>query len=719
MKLILKVGLLILITCISPVIHAQICHGGKPVNEETLPSEVYTIKFPKISENEIYALKSQSTLCHKTLKFAKVLPTNINPDDEGYWTKTPGGKKIWRVRLVSPNALSLNVTFGKYKLNEGVSIFLYDPAKKYVIGALTSKNNNLDKLLAVSPVPGDELIIELQVDKNVESYGELELTSIGHDYIGIFDYIQKDGQFGRSGSCNVDINCIDSPSIQLIKRAVCRIIYNNNELCTGTLVNNTTQDGRPYLLTANHCIPNQATASTAVFLFGYESPVCNGPDGNSTWSISGSQLLATAKSIDFSLVNLSKEIPKYYFPYFAGWDHSDKDLTNTFSIHHPWGDVKKISFDNGTLVNDRYSSDYQPNSHWRVVKWDEGTTEPGSSGCPIFNNNFMLVGDLTGGDATCANPVNDYYTKFSMSWDFFDESDKQLKKWLDPIETELQSINGYFPYEEIFTTCEKNANYIENDKISLTKPETGWGFWSGHSSYQFSSFAEKFQNDTVLQIPGIYMQIARLPKNDTGTIYIKLWSGDEFPGLLLAKKRYSYTQLIAGEEIYLPFDTVVNVKGNYFAGYDISYQAESDTFAVYQVNSSIKSPSKSFYFKNNLGWQKYSRISQVPQYATLAVCPRVCGITNKKKPIIDDGDEPVIFPNPAFDLLSVDFKNTDVKHISLSIYDLSGRLVQKNSTIVYYRTMYVDLNKLQTGIYVCEIIVNNKKFSRKLVVADK
>src|SRR5690606_27422856 len=47
---------------------------------------------------------------------------------------------------------------------------------------------------------------------------------------------------------------------------------------------------------------------------------------------------------------------------------------------------------------------------------DDGTTEPGSSGSGLWNQNGHLIGQLYGGQASCGNNVNDYYGRFDVSW---------------------------------------------------------------------------------------------------------------------------------------------------------------------------------------------------------------------------------------------------------------------------------------------------------------
>jgi len=53
---------------------------------------------------------------------------------------------------------------------------------------------------------------------------------------------------------------------------------------------------------------------------------------------------------------------------------------------------------------------------------------------PIFNNNGLVVGTLTGGSSYCTSPTSpDAYGKFSYHWTSNGTTnDKQLKPWLAP-----------------------------------------------------------------------------------------------------------------------------------------------------------------------------------------------------------------------------------------------------------------------------------------------
>ncbi len=79
-------------------------------------------------------------------------------------------------------------------------------------------------------------------------------------------------------------------------------------------------------------------------------------------------------------------------------------------------------------------------------EWDRGTTEPGSSGAPLFNFQHQVIGNLTGGEAVCSLPVNDYFSKIYKCWNLYREPTRQLSYWLDPDKTEVVAIKGYDPY---------------------------------------------------------------------------------------------------------------------------------------------------------------------------------------------------------------------------------------------------------------------------------
>ncbi|MCF8334625.1 MAG: T9SS type A sorting domain-containing protein, partial [Bacteroidales bacterium] len=169
---------------------------------------------------------------------------------------------------------------------------------------------------------------------------------------------------------------------------------------------------------------------------------------------------------DFYLVELNNMIPNYINAYYNGWSRTGEAASSGVSIHHPQGDIKKISTFSSKLNSTGFgTSDLE--SHWKVT-WSStengyGVTEPGSSGSPIFDQSGLVVGSLTGGNAGCGADTNqpDYYGKFSYSWERNgNRPEDRLKDWLDPNNQGVSSLSGLAHGEEPLPTI---ANFSTED----------------------------------------------------------------------------------------------------------------------------------------------------------------------------------------------------------------------------------------------------------------
>ena len=190
-----------------------------------------------------------------------------------------------------------------------------------------------------------------------------------------------------------------------------------------------------------------------VFYFNYESPTCEDPITEPEhFSVTGAEWVANegthgTDGSDFYLMRLLDAIPYSYPVFYNGWSADDEISNSGVGIHHPEGDIMKIS----TYSTPRTTSSWQSNglpSHWKV-NWSEtennwGVTEGGSSGSPLFDEQGHLIGTLTGGLASCSNQADpDYYGKFSYHWESNStDITRQLKPWLDPDNTGITQING-------------------------------------------------------------------------------------------------------------------------------------------------------------------------------------------------------------------------------------------------------------------------------------
>ena len=377
-------------------------------------------------------------------------------ENSGEWTILPNGDRIWQLRVKSKDAISMNFIFQDLFIPNGASIHLLKPDHSGYLGAYTSINNNVEKILGTDLISGEDIIIEYFEPYAVTGQGTLMVTDIVHGYrdVSLHENEVMKG-LNDSYDCNRDVRCLTDPEPLWLdeSNSVAMIVVNGNGSCTGTLVNNTAQDGTPYFLTADHCLGNPATWA---FRFKWISPnpVC-ATTANSTntanptqfQTANGATLRASNDGSDFALVqinNLTLATAQAWGLFYAGWDHTGSPVTSAIGIHHPSGDIMKYARENNNLVQETWSGA----QCWRVSNWDEGVTEPGSSGSGLWDNNHRLIGQLYGGGAACSgtndNNQPDWYGRFDISWNGASAATR-LHDWLDPSGISTGTLDGWNP----------------------------------------------------------------------------------------------------------------------------------------------------------------------------------------------------------------------------------------------------------------------------------
>ncbi len=354
---------------------------------------------------------------------------DLGTENSGVWNTLTDGTRIWRLAIHCPNAYSINFEFGEYVVPDGAKVFVYNTAGEQ-LGAFTAASASGRHIMGVTQLAGDRITVEYQEPAAVAGQGHLRITQVTHAYRNIMG-AKADRGLGDSGACNNNVICPVGDDWRDQIAAVAMITVGGSGLCTGTLINNCANDGTPYFLTANHCTQG-ANVGTWVFRFNWESPTCtpttNGP---TNMTVSGAQLLVNSGGSDVALLQLNAAPPSTYNIYYSGWDASGDAPTNQTCVHHPQGDIKKISFDNNAATNGTFGGA----QCWHILGWDDGTTEPGSSGSCLLDQNHRIIGQLFGGEATCANDVNDYFGRFGVSYPL-------LQSWLGTCST---AIDGYDP----------------------------------------------------------------------------------------------------------------------------------------------------------------------------------------------------------------------------------------------------------------------------------
>ncbi|MBN2779027.1 MAG: PKD domain-containing protein [Bacteroidales bacterium] len=463
----------VLLILLSSSAFSQKSWGGLPVSftNKNLSSNVDRVVLPQPDMTMIMQEDAQDEKNGELYKVGRIIPTNISIENSGTWDILEDGTKIWRLEIACRDAQALMLLYNNFNLVEGSQLFLYNENRKQLLGYFDHRTNPTNSsYFSTQMIQGEITNLELviQSDVNPDEIA-LEIEAVMYNYRSVDQFIgqYKDGKptgFGDSGACNVNINCPEGDNWQTEKKGVAEIFVIQGAgggFCSGSLVNNTAQDGTPYFLTADHCGGDATAAEFAQwqFYFHFESANCSNPGTEPAYeTITGSEFRARGPmtgGTDFLLLELNTTQANLAAidAYYNGWDRSTTPSAAGVCIHHPSGDIKKISTYTAALTIESYPG-CQANSHWHA-NWVEtatswGITEGGSSGSPLFKGaNKLIVGTETGGASACgvsAANAWDEYGMFSQHWTSNGTGDDdQLRPWLDPTDSDAQSLNGFDP----------------------------------------------------------------------------------------------------------------------------------------------------------------------------------------------------------------------------------------------------------------------------------
>ena len=406
------------------------------------------------------------------------LQAGYTPENSGEW-ESVNNRRIWKLRIEVPEAVGLGLYFKDFKLPAGGELYVYSADMKHVIGAFTSFNNHSSGLFATQVVRGDNIIVEYSEPFLSSEEAQFTISEVLYVYRPMLFPGDKLIDLKNSGDCQVNTSCSEGDNWRDEINSVVRILIKsgfNSFWCSGALLNTTSEDYEPFIMTADHCAQNisgdYASADDVLqwmFYFKYETLECTGIITPEAKTMTGAVKIASSSPLqnngsDFYLMLLNENIPANYEPYYAGWDISGDVSPSGVSIHHPAGDVKKISTYTTPLSNAQWGSN--PDTHFKV-NWAEtdnghGTTEGGSSGSPLFSNAGRVIGQLTGGESGCSNLNGpDYYGKISYSWKSNGTHDSlKLAPWLDPLNVASATMNGAYNDKLVLARFRADTNVV-------------------------------------------------------------------------------------------------------------------------------------------------------------------------------------------------------------------------------------------------------------------
>ncbi len=550
----------------------ELAQGGQPL------SAVPQVSMPAVDVEALLDEDRQRMADGLPTRFAQPMAVRLDPGNSGAWERLADGAWLWRLRIAAPGALSLNLGFTTYQMPEGGRMFLYTPDYRILRGPFTAADNELHGQFWSPILEDDEMVIEVLLPAQARASLRLALTSVNYGYVEF-------GNAPLSGSCNVDVVCPEGDAWRDEMRSVGVISTGGDTFCTGFMVNNTAQDKKPYFMTANHCGITGANAASLVVYWNYENSTCRPPgsaesgdvgDGQLTQFNSGALFRATYPASDFTLVELDDDPDPAFNVHWAGWDRSSDDADSAVAIHHPSTDEKRISFENDATTTTSYYGTAVPGNgtHIRVADWDVGTTEGGSSGSPLFNQDHRVIGQLHGGDAACGNDSSDWYGRFSVSWTGGGTFDSRLSDWLDPTGSGVTTLDGRDQFDfNVVATPETLDVCMPEDaayNIAVTQETAGYsqpitltafnypagtvpGFDSnpvippGTSAFSLTNTAAASEGSYAIDVVG-----TGLTSTLTATVGLNLYAAAPYTPTLLAPVEGALGQALTPEFTWAP-----------------------------------------------------------------------------------------------------------------------------------------------------------------------
>lgn len=354
------------------------------------------------------------------------MPLVLTPRTGGVWSDEGDGTWTWRLRLRDPGARAMRIWLEDVRDIGRSGVRVADAAGRQV--------EQIDVTAAIagrrswsSALPGDEVLVEYRVPAEALEAAQtaVRIGGVAHLYHESFREDPVPATTLR-GECNQDVAC-ESPNT-IARDSVGRMSYSKNGsqyVCTGALlVDRNPLTWVPYFLTAAHCISTQDVVDSLTVYWFYQRSICGGssPTLSSRPRSTGGALLVTSPDTDMTLIRLGQFATSGQG--FSGWTSGSLGLTTPcVGLHHPGGRVKEFS--SGQRDSQPLNCTSRPASNYYYGNWTIGMTEGGSSGSPLFNDQWRIVGQLYGkccptacAEATCANrdQWNFLYGRFDVSF---------------------------------------------------------------------------------------------------------------------------------------------------------------------------------------------------------------------------------------------------------------------------------------------------------------
>jgi V8-like Glu-specific endopeptidase len=366
----------------------------------------------------------------------------------GEMQKTPDGGFVWTAAFESAGAAALRLHLTGLSLPEGVQVYVYNEMGE-AFGPYMGRGPNKNGDLWTNATSGSIVYLQVHAGPGVSvDTIRFKVTELGHlgskFLIPFFRTPDRDYESLSSAQvhCSYNASCVedgacygtsDFPGYNDVKYGVAHILFYSAPywyICSGGLLNNTSQDGTPYFLTANHCISTSSEANSLETYFQFFNPYCHAPCvSRGTVDTVGATILRHGSSSDFSFMLLNQSPPGGSV--FLGWTTqavANSNGTNLYRLSHPKGAPQAYS--QHDVDTNKPTCGSWPRGAWIYSQDITGATEGGSSGSPVCISTGQVVGQLSG--ACGYDPGNPCASSLNATVDgAFANYYRRIRRWLN------------------------------------------------------------------------------------------------------------------------------------------------------------------------------------------------------------------------------------------------------------------------------------------------
>jgi hypothetical protein len=384
----------------------------------------------------------------KPYRFASAVQTDFTTQNSGRWSNLLNGDRIWILGIEVGSSYSISVTLRNLNLPRGGKIYIYNEDHTDYLGPLTSRDNT-SGFLGIPHMNGSRIIIEYYEPYAYRGEGSFRIDHVAGSYRDLSDATESS-----------DISCY-SPVIpvssatgtsRVASSVLMMMVDYGQRISTATMLNNSSSDATPYVLTASSCLIGPA--SSWVFYFSMNQFRCSGLLSCELMATSGATIVRNDSEQGLSLLKLLKAPPASWDTYYSGWSLSNSEVSSRLvSLHH--AEALQLA-----------SSEYHPSwtettaggaSNINLELSAAGRTFQGSAGAPLFDNEWNLLGIFVGGDGGCNTEGQDRFVLLSESW-------SAMRTYLDPLQIVQDKIQGIYPDQTFgdLQTVEQEISFFPN-----------------------------------------------------------------------------------------------------------------------------------------------------------------------------------------------------------------------------------------------------------------